>query len=70
MLPDWADALERGQVALAGRGQIDNRFRPAAVECQNVSGRERPELFAQGLKALKHRLDPKAVLNPGILVDP
>ena len=31
---------------------------------------ERPELFAEGIKALKHRLDPQAILNPGILVDP
>ena len=31
---------------------------------------ERPELFAEGIKAIKQRFDPKAVLNPGILVDP
>ncbi len=32
--------------------------------------RERPELFADALKAVKSRLDPHYVLNPGILVDP
>ncbi|MBL6955047.1 MAG: FAD-binding oxidoreductase [Alphaproteobacteria bacterium] len=31
---------------------------------------ERPELFAEGIKAIKRRFDPHAVLNPGILVDP
>lgn len=31
---------------------------------------ERPPLFAEALKAMKKRLDPHAVLNPGILVDP
>ena len=31
---------------------------------------ERPDLFAEGIKAVKRRFDPKAVLNPGILVDP
>jgi alkyldihydroxyacetonephosphate synthase len=31
--------------------------------------RERPELFADALKAIKQRLDPHLVLNPGILVD-
>ena len=31
--------------------------------------RERPELFAEALKAVKQRLDPHRVLNPGILVD-
>jgi len=32
--------------------------------------RERPELFAQSLIAAKKRLDPKAMLNPGVLFDP
>jgi alkyldihydroxyacetonephosphate synthase len=32
--------------------------------------RERPPLFAEVLRAAKRTLDPKAVLNPGILVDP
>jgi len=32
--------------------------------------RERPELFAQGLIAAKKRLDPKGMLNPGVLFDP
>jgi alkyldihydroxyacetonephosphate synthase len=31
--------------------------------------RERPQLFADALKAVKQRLDPHHVLNPGILVD-
>ena len=31
--------------------------------------RERPELFADALKAIKQRLDPHHVLNPGILID-
>jgi alkyldihydroxyacetonephosphate synthase len=31
---------------------------------------ERPPLFADALRAVKQRLDPKAILNPGILIDP
>jgi alkyldihydroxyacetonephosphate synthase len=31
---------------------------------------ERPELFATVLRAAKSELDPRAVLNPGVLVDP
>jgi len=30
---------------------------------------ERPELFADALKAIKKRLDPHSILNPGVLVD-
>ncbi|MBI2872626.1 MAG: FAD-binding oxidoreductase [Chloroflexi bacterium] len=32
--------------------------------------RERPEPFAQALRAAKRALDPKWVLNPGVLIDP
>jgi alkyldihydroxyacetonephosphate synthase len=31
--------------------------------------RERPPLFAEALKAVKQRLDPHHILNPGVLVD-
>jgi alkyldihydroxyacetonephosphate synthase len=32
--------------------------------------RQRPELFAEALRAAKQALDPAGVLNPGVLVDP
>jgi alkyldihydroxyacetonephosphate synthase len=32
--------------------------------------RQRPELFATALRATKRTLDPQAVLNPGVLIDP
>ena len=32
--------------------------------------RQRPELFAQALRAVKHVLDPNGMLNPGVLIDP
>jgi alkyldihydroxyacetonephosphate synthase len=31
--------------------------------------RERPELFADALKAIKQRLDPHHIMNPGVLID-
>jgi alkyldihydroxyacetonephosphate synthase len=31
---------------------------------------ERPELFARALRAVKQSLDPKGLLNPGVLLDP
>jgi alkyldihydroxyacetonephosphate synthase len=32
--------------------------------------RQRPERFAEALRAAKHELDPRGVLNPGVLIDP
>lgn len=32
--------------------------------------RERPEVFAEVLRAAKRTLDPKGILNPGVLIDP
>ena len=32
--------------------------------------RQRPELFAKALSAAKQALDPKSILNPGVLIDP
>jgi alkyldihydroxyacetonephosphate synthase len=32
--------------------------------------RQRPEPFAQGLRAAKRELDPRGLLNPGVLIDP
>ena len=32
--------------------------------------RQRPEPFAQALRAAKRALDPAGVLNPGVLIDP
>ena len=32
--------------------------------------RQRPDGFARALKAAKRALDPHAILNPGVLIDP
>jgi alkyldihydroxyacetonephosphate synthase len=32
--------------------------------------RQRPDPFADALRAAKRELDPKSVLNPGVLIDP
>jgi alkyldihydroxyacetonephosphate synthase len=32
--------------------------------------RERPDLFAAVLRSAKRELDPRGILNPGVLVDP
>ena len=31
---------------------------------------QRPEPFAEALRAAKRAVDPQAILNPGVLIDP
>jgi len=32
--------------------------------------RQRPDLFAEALRAAKAVVDPRGIMNPGVLVDP
>ena len=32
--------------------------------------KQRPELFARALRGAKRELDPKGIMNPGVLIDP
>jgi len=32
--------------------------------------KQRPELFAKALRGAKRELDPKGMMNPGVLIDP
>ena len=32
--------------------------------------RQRPELFADALRAAKQAVDPSGMMNPGVLIDP
>jgi alkyldihydroxyacetonephosphate synthase len=32
--------------------------------------RQRPELFAEALRAAKRALDPMGMMNPGVLIEP
>ena len=69
-LEQWAEIKAAASEALlAGGGTITHHH---AVGRDHRPGydRERPELFARALRAAKAALDPKATLNPGVLIDP
>ena len=42
----------------------------ARQEFDLIQPRQRPQLFADALRAAKHSLDPHGLLNPGVLIDP
>ena len=62
------DAANEAVVAAGGTSThhhaVGRMQRPGAYDVQ------RPELFAESLRATKKRLDPNGILNPGVLIDP
>jgi len=62
------DAANEAVVAAGGTSThhhaVGRMHRPGAYDLQ------RPELFAESLRAAKKRLDPNGILNPGVLIDP
>jgi alkyldihydroxyacetonephosphate synthase len=69
-LAQWAEIKAAAvEAILRGGGTITHHH---AVGRDHRPGydRERPELFADALRAAKRTLDPNGLLNPGVLIDP
>ncbi len=68
MWQEVKDAANEIVVAAGGTSThhhaVGRMHRPEAYDLQ------RPELFAQSLRAVKKTLDPNGILNPGVLIDP
>lgn len=57
------EAIVRGGGTITHHHAVGRDHRPGY-------DRERPDLFADALRAAKRSLDPRGVLNPGVLIDP
>ena len=64
----WAIKTASSQALIDAGGTITHHH-ALGRDHRTWYDQERPPLFAEVLRTVKHRLDPKAVLNPGILVD-
>jgi alkyldihydroxyacetonephosphate synthase len=58
-----------GSAAMVDAGGTITHHHALGRDHRTWYDQERPQLFAEALKAVKQRLDPSGVLNPGILVD-
>jgi alkyldihydroxyacetonephosphate synthase len=65
----WAIKAAASQAMIDAGGTITHHH-ALGRDHRTWYDQERPALFAEGIKAVKRRFDPQAVLNPGILVDP
>ena len=69
-LEQWREIKAAASEALLGAGGTITHHHAVGRDHRPWYDRQRPELFAQSLRASKRALDPAGILNPGVLVDP
>jgi alkyldihydroxyacetonephosphate synthase len=69
-LEDWAVVKAAASEALARHGGSITHHHAVGRDHRRWYDRQRPDGFAEMLRAAKRTLDPAAILNPGVLVDP
>jgi alkyldihydroxyacetonephosphate synthase len=69
-LEQWAAIKEAAADAIVSNGGTITHHHAVGRDHRPGYDRERPDLFADALRAAKRTLDPHAILNPGVLIDP
>lgn len=69
-LEDWDTIKEAASEAVLGLGGTITHHHAVGRDHRPWYDRQRPELFARALAAAKRELDPAAIMNPGVLIDP
>jgi alkyldihydroxyacetonephosphate synthase len=70
MLDQLRDITHVGLQALVENGGTITHHHAVGRLHRPYYDQQRPELFAKALRAAKRALDPKGMLNPGVLIDP
>jgi alkyldihydroxyacetonephosphate synthase len=66
----WAEIKAAASEVVIGAGGTITHHHAVGREHRPWYDRQRPEPFAQALRAAKRALDPAGTLNPGVLIDP
>ena len=69
-LAQWAVLKDAAMDAIIEGGGTITHHHAVGRDHRPGYDRQRPDLFARGLRAIKRELDPSGVLNPGVLFDP
>ena len=69
-LEQWADVKAAASEAILAAGGTITHHHAVGRDHRPWYDRQRPEAFAEALRAAKAAVDPHGVLNPGVLVDP
>ncbi len=70
MLEEWQAIKDAASDALIKMGGTITHHHAVGRDHRPWYDQQRPELFAGALRAAKKKLDPKGLLNPGVLIDP
>ena len=66
----WAAVKEAASEAITTLGGTITHHHAVGRDHRPWYDRQRPPLFAAALKAAKSALDPRGIMNPGVLIDP
>jgi alkyldihydroxyacetonephosphate synthase len=69
-LEQWAAIKAAASDAILRHGGTITHHHAVGRDHRPWYDQERPELFAEALRAVKRVLDPAGILNPGVLIDP
>jgi alkyldihydroxyacetonephosphate synthase len=69
-LTQWAEIKEAASEAVLAAGGTITHHHAVGRMHRPQYDRQRPDLFATALRAAKQSLDPNALMNPGVLIDP
>ena len=69
-LEQWAEVKAAASDAIIAAGGTITHHHAVGRDHRPWYDRQRPDLFAAALRAAKLELDPKGILNPGVLIDP
>jgi alkyldihydroxyacetonephosphate synthase len=66
----WDEVKSAAAEAILAAGGTITHHHAVGRDHRPQYDRQRPELFAEALRAAKGTLDPEGILNPGVLLDP
>jgi alkyldihydroxyacetonephosphate synthase len=69
-LSQWAEIKHAASEAVLDAGGTITHHHAVGRMHRPQYDRQRPDLFADALRAAKRALDPNGVLNPGVLIQP
>jgi alkyldihydroxyacetonephosphate synthase len=69
-LEQWTEVKAAASDALLRHGATITHHHAVGRDHRQWYDRQRPDAFAEALRAAKAALDPAAILNPGVLIDP